>query len=230
MMLTLGAIALALGLIRILTFQIPESPRYLLSKGRDADAVDAVNYIARYNGRPETLTLDMFAAIDARYASPKTRSQSRPSYIQLIRESFQDYQSANVSRLFAGRKMAQHTSISFLIWLMIGVAYPLYFAFITSYLQATSASVAADTSLNYTYKVYCIVSACGVVGPIAAGFAVETPLGRRWMMGISAILTGVFLFAYTRVRTEAADIGFQVATGILGNFGTWIPLPFQDPG
>lgn len=223
MMLTLGAMALALGLIRIFTFKIPESPRYLLSKGRDADAVDAVNYIARYNGRPETLTLDMFEAIDARCAPTEhehvPRTQSRPSHLELIRQSFQDYGLANVRRLFAGRKMARHTSISLLIWLMIGVAYPLYFAFITSYLQASSAAVAADTSLGYTYKVYCIVSACGVIGPISAGFAVETRLGRRWMMGISAILTGVFLFAYTAVRTEASDIGFQVATGILGNFG-----------
>lgn len=102
--------------------------------------------------------------------------------------------------------------------IFVGVAYPLYFAFITSYLE-TKSTYSVNDSLNYTYKVYCIVSIVGVLGPIAAGFCVETPLGRRYMMAISAVLTGVFLFAYSAVSTEAADIGFQCATAILGNFG-----------
>lgn len=37
-------------------------------------------------------------------------------------------------------------------------------------------------------------------------------------MGLSAILTGVFLFAYTAARTETQDLAFQCVTGILGNF------------
>lgn len=231
-MITLGATAIAFGLIRILFFRIPESPRYLISKGRDAEAVEAVSYIAKYNGKTTSLTLDMLQNIDVQYGNrvssePQTSeiesgnpksNKAGLSYMQLLRESFKDYDTGTVSKLFAGRKMAQHTSVTFLIWLTLGIGYPLYFAFITSYLETKSTYSTADTSLSHTYKIYCIVSAVGVLGPVAAGFAVETRLGRRWMMAISAILTGVFLFAYTAAKTEAADIGFQCATGILGNF------------
>lgn len=231
-MITLGAVALALAVVRIFVFKLPESPRYLLSKGRDAEAVEVVNYVARYNGKPETLTLDMLRAIDeaqavspgisaADQASSRTgaeKTAARLSHKDIIRESFRDYTTHGYRRIFAGRKMAQHSSVSFLLWLTIGIAYPLYFAFITSYLE-TKSSYSVNSSLDHTYMVYCIVSAVGVLGPIAAGFSVETRLGRRWMMAISSVLTGVFLFAYTAVDTETADIGFQCATAILGNFG-----------
>lgn len=227
-MITLGAIAIAFAVIRIFVFKMPESPRYLISKGRDAEAVESVNYVARYNGKPETLTLDMLRAIDEAHAGTTTTTTNpevdgQPtttalSYKTIIKESFKDYSSHSYKKLFASRKMAQHSIVTFVIWLTIGVAYPLYFAFITSYLE-TKSSYSYNSSLNFTYMVYCIVSSVGVIGPIAAGFAVETRLGRRWMMALSSVLTGVFLFAYTAVGTEAADIGFQCATGILGNFG-----------
>lgn len=230
-MIVLGGLAISFGLIRIFVFRIPESPRYLISKGRDAEAVESVNYIARYNGRPETLRLEMLQAIDVQIRGGASVSAdeekagavmdiptpARMSYLQILKESFVDYDSFSYKRLFAGRKMAQHTSITFLLWLTIGIAYPLYFAFITSYLE-TKKTYHADSSLSATYRVYCIVSAVTIVGPIAAGYAVETRFGRRWMMAASAVLTGVFLFAYTAASTQAADIGFQCATGILGNF------------
>jgi hypothetical protein len=223
-MITLGLFAVVMGLIRILAFKIPESPRFLLSKGRDVDAVEAVNYIARYNGKQETLTIDMLQAIDAQFAQASgagiaaAQSSKGLTKMQLLKESLTDYESSNFKKLFKGRGMAQHTSVTFLIWLTLGIGYPLYFAFITSYLQ-TKKSYSAGSGLSHTYTIYCIVSAVGVLGPIAAGFCVETRMGRRWMMAISAILTGVFLFLYTLAQTEVADIGFQCATGILGNFG-----------
>lgn len=238
-MISLGAIAIGFALIRIFLFRIPESPRYLLSKGRDAEAVESVNYVARYNGKPETLTLDMLKAIDEAHSStvttvnqaeddppqshveekPKTGAGGGLSHAEIIRENFRDYSSHSYKKLFlSSPMMARHSAVTFLIWLTIGIAYPLYFAFITSYLE-TKSTYSASSSLDHTYMVYCIVSVVGVVGPVAAGFCVETRLGRRWMMAISAVLTGGFLFAYTGVGTEAADIGFQCATGILGNFG-----------
>ncbi|KAK2927932.1 Major facilitator superfamily [Fusarium oxysporum f. sp. vasinfectum] len=229
-MITLGGIALVLALVRLFVFKIPESPKYLLSKGRDAEAVESVNYIARYNGKPETLTLEMMQDIDRQiYSSAVVSStgeqvhaipdqtEKKLSMKDILRENFKDFNMSSYRSLFAGRKMAQHSAVTFLIWLTIGIAYPLYFAFITSYLESKK-DYTASSSFNHTYMIYCIVSAVGVLGPISAGFLVETRFGRRWMMAISAVLTGVFLFAYTAVGTEAADIGFQCATAILGNF------------
>ncbi|OJD29074.1 major facilitator superfamily transporter [Diplodia corticola] len=226
-MITLGALALAFAIIRIFVFKMPESPRYLLSKGRDAEAVDAVNYIARFNGKPETLTLAMLHDIDVSLgmattptptdADVKTQKLSRRD---IMRENLKDYKGVNYKSLFATPKFALHTSLIWLIWLTIGIAYPLYFGFLPSYLET---KFSAATSLDITYRNYCIVSATGVLGPLAAAFLVEPRRltvggGRRSMMGLSALLTGVFLFAYTAAATETQDLAFQCVTGILGNF------------
>ena len=45
------------------------------------------------------------------------------------------------------------------------------------------------------------------------------------MMGISAIITGVFLFSYTAARSPTADLAFTCISGLWGNFGESTPLP-----
>jgi hypothetical protein len=100
---------------------------------------------------------------------------------------------------------------------MLGIAYPLYFNFLPSYLATRFTQ---DSSLDLTYRNYCIQSAVGVVGPLSAAVLVNTFLGRRWMMGISSIVTGVFLFAYVGVKTPMSSLAFSCVTGLLANFGT----------
>lgn len=121
-MITLGALAMAFGIIRIFVFKMPESPRYLLSKGRDAEAVEAVNYIARYNGKPETLTLAMLHDIDVTLGLATTDEDAKKglSRREIIRENLKDYKGVNYKNLFATRKFALHTTLTWLIWLTIG--------------------------------------------------------------------------------------------------------------
>jgi len=120
-MITLGAISICFGIFRIFLFKIPESPSFLLSKGRDAEAVEAVNYIARRNGKPEKLTLQMLQDIDVAlgHASVETNMKGL-SGMQILRENLKDYKSVNVKKLFATPRFALHTSLTWLIWLVIG--------------------------------------------------------------------------------------------------------------
>lgn len=213
----LGGLALAFALIRILVFELPESPRYLLSQGRDIDAVEAVNYVARRNRKPEPLNLVMFQEIDRQIGlTPTTEEELRAlSRTQILKENLKDFQAMNYKSLFATKDLARHTTLIWLIWLTIGVAYPLYFNFLPTYLAQ---KFSTDGSLSATYRSYCITSAVGVLGPIAASFIVNTRLGSRWSMGGSAIITGIFLFGYTAAKTSDANLAFSCLTGLLGNF------------
>jgi hypothetical protein len=100
--------------------------------------------------------------------------------------------------------------------MILGIAYPLFFAFLPSYLAT---KFTESSSLYLTYRNYCITSAVGIVGPLSAAVSVNTRLGRRWMMGISAVVTAVFLFAYVGVNSPSADLAFSCITSLLANFG-----------
>jgi hypothetical protein len=239
-LITLGGLSLAFTFVRIFVFKMPETPRYLLSQGKDQAAVDAVNYVARQNGKPEPLTLSMLQAIDARLGIIPNAEEGL-STKDILKENMKEFRGEHYRALFATRKLSRHTALIWAVWLIIGIAltapsrpstissnahrlkmclgiaYPLYFNFLPSYLATRFTQ---DSSLDLTYRNYCIQSAVGVVGPISAAVLVNTFLGRRWMMGISSIVTGVFLFAYVGVKTPTSSLAFSCVTGLLGNFGT----------
>ncbi|KAL4936964.1 hypothetical protein BDV06DRAFT_232908 [Aspergillus oleicola] len=214
-LITLGALSLAFTIIRALVVKLPETPRYLLSQGKDQEVVDAVNYVARQNGKPEPLTLSMLQAIDVRLGIPPATEETGMSTKEIVKENLKEFRGEHYKALFATKKLSLHTGLIWAIWLIIGIAYPLYFNFLPSYLATRFTE---NSSLDLTYRNYCIQSAVGIVGPIYAAVLVNTFFGRRWMMGISSIVTGVFLFAYVGVKTPTASLAFTCVTGLLGNF------------
>ncbi|KEQ66406.1 Clavaminate synthase-like protein [Aureobasidium melanogenum CBS 110374] len=211
-----ASMTLVFAFVRIAIFKMPESPRYLISKGRDAEAVEAVNYIARRNKKPEPLTLAMLQEVDrVTGGEVKAGATTKLSRSIIIKENLKDFKSVNYKNLFANPQLARHTSIIWLIWLTIGIAYRLYFNFIPTYL---SKKFTADSSLSLTYRNYCIQSIVSVFGPLSAAVLVNTRLGRRWMLGASAIVSGIFLFAYTAAENRAGDLAFSCITGLFANF------------
>jgi MFS family permease len=122
-MITLGALALAFALIRILVFKMPESPRFLLAKGRDAEAVEAVNYIARCNKVPEPLTLAMLQEVDTQLGivtHVEERQSTKLSHTQILKDNVRDFKPMNYKVLFKTRELGQQTAILWFIWLTIG--------------------------------------------------------------------------------------------------------------
>ena len=54
---TIGSLVLSLWAVRF-TMPLLESPRYLVGKGKDEEAVRVVHELARYNGKTSNLTLE----------------------------------------------------------------------------------------------------------------------------------------------------------------------------
>ncbi|KAG8530610.1 uncharacterized protein KY384_004648 [Bacidia gigantensis] len=71
-------------------------------------------------------------------------------------------------------------------------------------------------SSNYiTWKNYAITQLCGLFGLPLAAYAVETKLlGRRGTLALTAIVTAIFQFGYTQVKTPEQNLGVVSATTI----------------
>lgn len=64
-MIVIGAMTFALFSARFLFFRFYESPKFLVNKGREQDAIDVLHKIAKFNGAPRpTLTVDDFLQIN----------------------------------------------------------------------------------------------------------------------------------------------------------------------
>lgn len=205
-MYAMGGLMLLLSVLRFGVFHLYESPKYLMGRGRDADAVAVVHRVAAYNGVRSRLTLAMLEAAGDAADEPKAMDTGATAAV--VRK-LRAFDSEHVRSLFATRKLAYSTTLLIVVWALIGLAFPLYNGFVTYFLASRGADF-GDGSTYITYRNQVILSVIGVPGAVLAGWMVELPLlGRKGTLAISTLLTGVFLFASTTARTSDALLGWN---------------------
>lgn len=68
MVIIIGAITLAIFFARFFVFRLYESPKFLVSKGKEGQAIEVLKKIAIFNGAPApTLTIEDFRQIDQEF-------------------------------------------------------------------------------------------------------------------------------------------------------------------
>ncbi|PWN96524.1 MFS general substrate transporter [Tilletiopsis washingtonensis] len=234
---TLGAVTFAMFFARFAIFQLPESPKFLLSEGRDAEAVAVVKEIAARNGRP--LDDDILSVAILRSAAGEDESMDANNEVvahekrglagivdmpkqlfnamRRIRPSTFKPDLRLVRPLFSSPKVAYNTSIIFILWAFIGLAYPLYNAFLPLFLERRGTTTGAS-DVNTVYSQYAYISICGVPGSIIAAFMVDIPRsGRRGAMAIGTLLTGVFVFVSTAAPNTGAFLTFLCLEALFQN-------------
>ncbi|KAI0770588.1 MFS general substrate transporter [Fomes fomentarius] len=206
-LLTMGALVMVLFVLRFFVFHLYESPRYLMGRGRDEDAVAVVHAVAKYNGKASSLTVEMLTENDVQ---PDTQTAMlNTSARGAIKRKVSVVNNSHLKALFSTRKMAYSTGLLLILWAFIGLAFPLYNAFVTVFLQTRGADF-GDGSLNITYRNQVILSVMGIPGSLLAGWMVERPyLGRKGTLAVSTALTGILLLASTTARTSNALLGWN---------------------
>ncbi|GME86508.1 unnamed protein product [Ambrosiozyma monospora] len=201
-----SAIVLIAGLVRLFVLNLDETPKFLVSVGRDEEAYESIMKISRKYNRPCSLTLEQL----------KECSEIKHEYYNYEKDGSSisvlwKVTKANVKILFSSKVVIRSTTLIFLSWLFIGIAYNTFYNFLYIYISKHGGNTGDSTYI--TYRNSSIANLVGIFGPILAGFLVMIPkLGRRGTMAVSALASMAILFGYTTVRTPAGDAGFSSAT------------------
>ncbi|TKX26072.1 MFS transporter-like protein 23 [Elsinoe australis] len=202
-----GALVFVMSLARVTIIRLQETPKYLVGEGKDAEVVKSLQYIANKYNRPCSLTLELMQACGESESPETTQRRSSAAHAKR-RFSFGEVW-VHIKGLFVTKKIALSTSLIWLSWLLIGLAYPLFNVFLPVYLQTRGASLGDDSAYTQ-WRNYALANFCGIPSPILAGFMCRSRFfwGRRGTMIVGALLTMSFFFAYTQVRTADQNVAF----------------------
>ncbi|KAL4072455.1 major facilitator superfamily domain-containing protein [Scleroderma yunnanense] len=206
----MGGVMMVMWILRFFVFNLQESPKYLMGRGRDEEAVASVHRVAAINGKTSNLSVEHLkeAAMLAGDSNGNDGEMDTSAKAAAMRK-LSKFDANHVKPLFATRKLAYSTSILIILWALIGLAFPLYSVFVNYYLQTRGAAL-GNESLSIVYRNQVILSVIGIPGGLMAGYLIELPmLGRRGTLAISTVLTGVFILASTTARTPNSYLGWN---------------------
>ncbi|TFK98919.1 MFS general substrate transporter [Pterulicium gracile] len=218
---TLGGLTFLVFVFRFLIFDLEESSKFLIAKGRDKEAIEVLQRIAKKNGRTISLTLEQFQEIEP-------TGDKSPSMFKVLKGIISKASLSHFTPLFHTRRLAINTTITMMLWAFIGLAYPLFNAFFPLYLAEKIPN--QDSSVSRTFRDYTIISVMGIPGSFIACVVIDwtrkntsgnehawTFGGRKASLAAFTALSGVFLFLFTTSTTSAAVLGFSCAFTLTQN-------------
>lgn len=200
-----GAIVLVLAVLRVTVVKLQETPKFLISNNRDEECYENLRKLAEKYNRPFTLSLERLTECGSITSNNDYRQNvSILNTFALVRK--------HLAVLFATPKMMRSTILLLLSWLLLGICYPIYYAFLPVYLATRGENISAS-STSGVYRDNAISNACSILGPVVAGILLYyVPiLGRRGVLAIGAFCTMALFFGYTGIQNHAQNVGLSSA-------------------
>lgn len=217
----LGLMTLAIFFLRFFVFKFHESPKFLLARGREAEAIDVLHKIAKFNRAPApTLTLEMFRQIEALDPEFAENSSALPAYTSRAEKNKAVFK--NAGKELKRLKGIFTNKLTCFIFILLAIAYMgdywsfnLAGAFLPIILLRNNVDEGRG-SVQDTYQQYIIIYTPGIIGAVLALASVQMPLiGRKWSLVFSAICQGLAMAMYTQVKNTAGYVGLNALEYIM---------------
>lgn len=222
------ALGIMIGLMfvaRFFVFRLLESPKYLLSRGKRQEALDVLNQLSERANVELGLTIDdlpkliisgddELSAADVQPKSSRRTGVNTPFFWQVIQKQMADFSPVNMKPLFY-RAMARTTILVWLIWILVAIGYVMFSGFLPKFLSLHGDE--GPRSVSEVYRDYLIVSVAGVPGSFFATSLIETRIGRRGTMALSAFGTAIGFCLFTTTTSRAGQLGFSCLSAFLAN-------------
>ncbi|KAJ9125580.1 hypothetical protein QFC22_000542 [Naganishia vaughanmartiniae] len=196
LLITLGGITLSVFFLRFLVFNFRESPKYLLGKGKEQEAIDELSIVS-----------------DPISTTPLKTTQHTKA---VLKDGLRKLR--HLKGLFRTPLMAFTTVIIWIAYMGDFWSFNIAGSYLPIILNNRNVS-SGQTTVYDTYKQYLIIYAPGVIGCVLAMLAIQLPiLGRKWSLVLSAALQGLSMAMYTQVRSTAGYVGLNALEYIMQSF------------
>ncbi|KZT26542.1 putative sugar transporter [Neolentinus lepideus HHB14362 ss-1] len=209
---TIGALTFAMFICRFFLFHLFESPKFLLARGREAEAVAVVHGIAYKNKSKTWLTEEILDEVGGDPEKPQ--ETTKLTNVEIVQRFFSRFSKDRIMPLFADWRIGLTTALIWFCWATIGMGYPLFNAFLPQYFE--HAGKTGQTQSTYqVYRNYAIESVVGVPGSVIGAYTVDIPyVGRKGTIALSTLISAIFLFLFT----ISANSNYQLAFSCVESF------------
>lgn len=200
---TNGSIVLFMSILRLTVVNLKETPKFLVSNNRDAEAVEILHNIATKYNRKCSLTLEELELLGSIEVNDDFRKHiDWKGLFGLMKH--------HITILFSNKKMARSTVLVFLSWFLLGISYPLYSSFLPQYLATRGANISASTT-HGVYRDNLISNTVSMGGPLIAGALLYffPIIGRRGVLFIGGVTSMAFLYGYTQIKTRPQNVALS---------------------
>lgn len=187
--------------------KLQETPKYLVSNNRDAEVIELLTGIAQKYDRNCSLTLEQLEMCGE--VRKSGFSMKKPTI-----RSFLVTAAHNIRTVFSNRTLIRTMALLTFSWLVVGIAYPLWAAFLPVYVgSATAGETVADTYVDSL-----ISNAFSILGPFLATCVILIPrVGRRGALCVGGLLSMAAFMAYTAVETRLQNVALSSLSYVAEN-------------
>lgn len=107
---------LLLWAVRFFVFNLHESPKYLMGRGKDEAAVENVHRIAKYNGVESNLTVEDLQAAAAKARQDNGVQEMQTDAKAAALRTIERFRFEHVKALFATPRLAYSTTLIIILW------------------------------------------------------------------------------------------------------------------
>ncbi|KAM3579732.1 hypothetical protein VKS41_007816 [Umbelopsis sp. WA50703] len=245
MLFATGMVTTFMVLCRSVFFHLPETPKFLISRNRKREAAEVLQTIANANGANMTITaadlpdsgspVKMYSITDSddeslaedgvKQASLDASDDTSPILSPIgttkprkpttIAGKIKAVLSPEKLQVLFNEKWRVTTILVWAIWTFTAVAFTMFNVFLPKYLEMLGFAGEAPPTRADVYWDYMIYSIAGVPGSVMASWMIETRLGRKGTMALSAFGSSGALFIFSVISSRVTMLLSSSAVSFL---------------